>query len=282
MHIYISVDLEGTNGVLHSSQTQPGESQYERALKLMHAEVNAVIEGALKGGATSFVINDSHFDMRNLRIEDLHPRARLISGWQKPFSMVSGAQQGFSDKPFDCAFFIGYHSRAGSACGVLSHTYRSQIFFDVKLNGHSVGETGLNAALLACFNIPVAMVSGDDVYCEQAQQELGKVTAVQVKRAISRYSAEQPSFTGTLNLLKEGAEKSLSNKNNWSLKKPGNPSTLEITMFDPAMADAAELMPGIKRLDGRRIAFEHEDYSVLFRMMLAVGVLGASRKDPYF
>ena len=35
------------------------------------------------------VVNDSHWQMRNLRAEDLHARARLIIG-DKPFSMTQG------------------------------------------------------------------------------------------------------------------------------------------------------------------------------------------------
>src|ERR1700722_9508054 len=145
MRIYLSVDLEGVNGVLHSSQTQPGEPGYERAVGLMHGETNAVIEGLRSGGATSFIVNDSHFDMRNLRIEQLAPNASLINGWQKPYSMVSGTQEAANEIAAAC--FIGYHARAGDGRGVLSHTYRAQIFYDVQLNGQSVGETGLNAAL---------------------------------------------------------------------------------------------------------------------------------------
>lgn len=57
---------------------------------------------------------------------------------------------------------------------------------------------------------------------------------------------------------------------------------MRITMIDPAMADAAELLPQVRRIDGRQIEFSDSDYAVLFKLMLAVGVLGASRKDPHF
>ena len=90
MRVYISVDIEGINGICHSSQTQPGEPGYERALEFMHREVNAVIRGARRAGASEIVINDAHYDMRNLRIELLESGVRLISGWQKPLSMMAG------------------------------------------------------------------------------------------------------------------------------------------------------------------------------------------------
>lgn len=281
MRIYLSVDLEGVNGVMHSSQTQPTEPGYERAVDLMHRETNAVIDGLVRGGTTFALVNDSHYDMRNLRIERIQSQhATLINGWQKPFSMVSAID--WSDGKFDAACFIGYHTRAGHQFGVLSHTYRAKIFLDVKLNGKSVGETGLNAALAGYFGVPIMLVTGDDALCQEARELLPGVATVEVKRAISRYSAACPPFEHTIELLKDGAEKAIKNKSNWVLFRPPSPSTLNITMFDPAMADAAQLMPFVTRINGREIEITHDDYSVLFRMMLAAGVLGASRLDPHF
>lgn len=278
MRVYISVDLEGVNGISHSSQTQPGEPGYERAIALMHAETNAVIDGLLAGGAKEIVINDSHWDMRNLHIERLNPGASLISGWQKPFSMVSGV----SDAKADVACFVGYHARAGVAVGTLSHTYRAKVFLDVKLNGRSVGETGLNAALAGWMGVPVGLVTGDDALAREAEEWLGKVPVVETKTAVSRYSARFKPYEETLAALQEGARRAMLDKERWCLLKPPSPSKLEITMFDPAMADGAELIPGVERVADRKVAVSHDDYSVLFKLMLAIGVIGASRKDDYF
>ncbi|MBX9879255.1 MAG: M55 family metallopeptidase [Candidatus Obscuribacterales bacterium] len=277
MRVYLSVDLEGCNGIVHSSQTQPGEPGYPRALEIMHQEANAVIEGAIAAGAKSILVNDAHFDMRNLKPELLHQSAELISGWQKPYSMVSGVDDGV-----DAAIFVGYHSKAGTARGVLSHTYRSQVFLDVKLNGVSVGETGLNAALAGHFNIPVAMIAGDDAVCTEAKDLLGNVSCVAVKEAVSRYSAVFKPVKQVLDKLRSESCEALKNKNNWTLFKPKSPSTLSLVMFDPVMADGAELLPYVKRVADREVEITHEDYSQLFKMMLAIGAIAASRRDPYF
>jgi D-amino peptidase len=244
----------------------------------MHEETNAVIKGALAAGAKSITVNDSHWDMRNLRAELLHGGARLISGWQKPYSMVSNV----NNKEVSAACFVGYHSRAGTARGVLSHTYRAQVFFDVKLNGESVGETGLNAALAGWFGVPVALVTGDDAACNEAVSLLGPVACVAVKTAVSRYSAISSPQEEVLERLRSKAEEALKSKDGWQLFRPPSPSTISITMFDPAMADGAELLPQVKRTGDRQVEFSHDDYSVLFKLMLAVGAIGASRKDNYF
>lgn len=287
MKAYISVDLEGVNGVIHSSQTQPNEPGYNRALKLMHDETNAVIQGLLDSGASEIVVNDSHWDMRNLHIEEIFSdkAVSVRSGWQKPFSMVSGINTGKSAgdglRP-DFAVFVGYHARAGHPHGVLSHTYRAQIFFEVKLNGVPVGETGLNAALAGAFGVPVAMLTGDDAVIEEATDLLGNIVTVQVKQSVSRYSAVFPCYEETLKALRAGASLAADSKERWQLYQPTCPCQIEITMFDPSMADAAELIPNIKRVSARQIIIESKHYEEAFRLMLAVGALGASRKDPYF
>ena len=61
MKAYISVDLEGVSGIIHSSQTQPSEPGYNRALDMMHDETNAAIKGLLEAGVSEIVVNDSHW-----------------------------------------------------------------------------------------------------------------------------------------------------------------------------------------------------------------------------
>jgi len=139
MKVYISCDMEGVSGIVDSKQTRMDGEEYKRAQKLMTGEVNAAIEGALAGGATEILVNDSHGLMRNILIEELNPNAQLISGSSKPLSMMQGI-----DESFDAAFFIGYHAQAGTPYSVLDHTY-SSIVYQVSLNGRPVGETGLNA-----------------------------------------------------------------------------------------------------------------------------------------
>ena len=52
MKIFISADLEGTNGIVSPGDIIPGEAGYEAARVLMTEEVNAAIEGLYMGGAT--------------------------------------------------------------------------------------------------------------------------------------------------------------------------------------------------------------------------------------
>src|SRR5438445_4790050 len=97
MRVYISVDMEGVAGIVHESQTDPTDpahaAEYGRFRRLMTAEANAAIEGALAAGASKVLVNDSHWFMRNLLAEELHQAAEQLSGDPKPRSMMEGSEE---------------------------------------------------------------------------------------------------------------------------------------------------------------------------------------------
>src|SRR6202012_5159165 len=64
--VFLSSDMEGTAGVVDWEQCVGDGPQAATGRELLLAEVNAAIAGALAGGATEIVVNDSHSTMRNL------------------------------------------------------------------------------------------------------------------------------------------------------------------------------------------------------------------------
>ena len=208
MRIYISVDMEGIAGVVHEDQTNPIDprcaGEYNRFRAQMTEEANAAIEGALTGGATAVLVNDSHWLMRNLLAEQLHPSAQLVSGGPKTWSMMEGVESGH-----DAAFFVGYHARAGTRNAILDHTYTDRIL-DVRVNGTSLGELGLNALLAGTYKVPVALVSGDQALASEAGQLLGPaVKTVIVKEALSRNAARSLSPLEACNRIRTAAEQAV-------------------------------------------------------------------------
>src|SRR5690606_3436487 len=182
--VYISVDMEGISGVNGDDQTSAGGAEYGRARKLMAEDANAAIRGAFEGGATEVVVNDSHGSQRNLLPEDLDPRARLISHSFKRYGMMEGL-----DETFDAIVFVGYHAKADAPRGVFAHT-GSGVVRDLQINGRSVGEGGMNAALAAWYGVPVVAVSGDDTAVEEVTRSVPGIRGVVVKRAINTRAVE--------------------------------------------------------------------------------------------
>jgi D-amino peptidase len=182
--VYISVDMEGISGVNGDDQTSPSGAEYGRARKLMVEDANAAIRGAFDGGATDVLVNDSHGFQRNLLPEDLDPRARLISHTFKRYGMMEGL-----DETFDAVIFVGYHAKADAPRGLFAHT-GSGVVRDLQINGRSVGEGGMNAALAAWYGVPVVAVSGDDVAVAEVSAVVPGIRGAIVKRAINVRAVE--------------------------------------------------------------------------------------------
>ncbi|MGH7537406.1 MAG: M55 family metallopeptidase [Gemmatimonadales bacterium] len=267
MRVYISVDMEGIAGVVHEDQTNPTDPrcapEYARFRKLMTAEANAAVQGALDAGANRVLVNDSHWTMRNLLAEELHESAQLVSGGPKPLSMMEGVADGH-----DAAVFIGYHARAGTGHAILDHTYADRII-DVRLNDVPVGELGLNAALAGMYGVPVTLVSGDQALAAEARELLGEaVAAVIVKEAVSRHAARSLAPAVACRLIRESVSKTLKRRHSPFVVTP--PVTLEVAFSKTVEADLAALCPGAVRTGGRSVSYTHEDYREVFRAFRAM------------
>jgi D-amino peptidase len=267
MRVYISVDMEGVAGVVHEDQTDPIDprhaGEYNRFRRLMTSEANAAVEGALAAGATRVLVNDSHWLMRNLLAEELHPSAELLSGGPKRRSMVEGVDLGF-----DAAMFVGYHAMAGAAPAVIDHTYTS-IVHQVRLNGRPAGELALNAALAGIHGVPIVLVSGDQALAGEAKDLLGDgVEAVVVKHAVGRFAARSMSPAESCRRIREAATAALRRKHEPLVLE--RPTRLEVEFALTQMADMAELVPGSLRTGGRTIEYVHDDYGEVFRAWRAL------------
>jgi D-amino peptidase len=267
MRVYISVDMEGIAGVVHEDQTDPIQprhaGEYNRFRRLMTNEANAAVAGALEAGATRVLVNDSHWLMRNLLAEELHPEAELLSGGPKRLSMVEGIQSGF-----DAAMFIGYHARAGTREAIIDHTYTSRVY-EVRINGQAVGELALNAAMAGVHGVPVALVSGDQSLAAEARDLLGSnLETVVVKEAVGRFAARSLPPALACQRIRSGAASALGRKHSpFTFEAPVR---VEVDFIVSQMADMAELVPGSTRMGGRTVAYTGKDYSEVFQAWRAM------------
>lgn len=272
MKVLVSADLEGVAGVVHSEHTSRDGKEHERARRLMTHEVNAAIEGILEVAKTpTIVVNDSHGTMRNILPEELHEAAELITGSPKPLSMMQGI-----DSSFDAAFFIGYHARRGTYTGVLEHTYHGGVISDVIINSKTMGETGINAALAGYYKVPVVLVTGDSRVTEEARQILGAVETVEVKEGVGRFAARCVSPVKARTLIKQGATNAINNIRKFKPFIENPPIKLEIRFIHTGMTEMAELLPNVKRIDGRTISCVSNNYLEIFKALRTMLILAAT------
>ncbi len=251
MKVYISVDMEGSSGIVDWGQVTDGDREYERGRKLMTADANAAVEGALAGGASQVLVADSHGSKMNLLIEDLHPAAELIRGRVKPFPMMQGINE-----ECDVALFVAYHARAGSLHAVLNHTWQLSVL-DVTLNGKPVGELGINAALAAHFGVPVALVTGDQAVVNEARDLLGDIETVVVKSAYGMNAARCVPPSKAVGMIREAAQRAV--RHGLRRFELTTPVTLRVSFHQSMEAEMAEGMPGTRRVDGRTVEFVASD-----------------------
>lgn len=258
--VYISVDMEGISGVNGDDQTSAGQPEYARGRKLMLEDANAAIRGAFAGGATDVLVNDSHGSQRNLLPEDLDPRARLISHSFKRHGMMEGL-----DESFDSVLFVGYHAKASAPRGLFAHT-GSGVVRDVQLNGVSIGEGGMNAAMAAWYGVAVALVTGDDTAVEEVKASAPGVTGVVVKRAINTRAVELVPVAEARRRIEAGAKAAVA-----AAKKPApvraGPYKVTMQFRDVTIPEVASAFREMSRPAADTIAFERDAMPDAYRLI---------------
>ena len=266
MKVYISVDMEGIAGVNHPGPTGRDDAGYPVNVELMVGEANAAIEGALAGGAEEILVNDSHGGMYNLRPADLHPAARVLQG-QKAWSMVAGAGP---DEGFGVALFVGYHARAGHPTATIAHTYSMRPTLS-RLNGRPVGESGMNAAMLGAWGIPVGLVTGDDALADEIEAWLPWAERAVVKHGHGSSAAASVHPTVARDLVRAAAERAIRRTSTGELEPlvVAPPITVEVDYHRPIEADYAAIVPGAERVGDRGVRYETSDMESAYRAFLA-------------
>lgn len=261
LKVFISVDMEGISGVVATDQTSASGADYNRFRRLMTEEANAAIDGAVAAGATEIVVNDAHGSMRNLLIEELHAPAELISNSIKPMGMMQGL-----DSTFDAVMFIGYHAKAGSPVGVLAHTGSGTIA-DLRITGRSMSEGGMNALVAGALGVPVVLITGDQAAIAQMRELVPAIEAVQVKEAIGTTAARSLRPEEARARIRAAAERALRRLSEIKPLRPALPATFEVAFTQTALADVAEQIPTIQRVDAHTVRFQTEDFLQGYRLV---------------
>jgi D-amino peptidase len=289
MKVFISFDMEGVAGIVDWSQCRGPGQPYEEGRRLLLGEVNAAIDGAMAGGATEIVCNDSHGTMSNLDPAELHGQAAYVSGRHKPLYMMQGL-----DATADVVFMIGYHGSISGESSVLSHTYNPAVVSHVALNGTRVGESGINALVALACQAPVGLITGDQVTIAEADPFLPDAERVVVKESFTRFGASSLHPEVARELIADGAQRAVERTaaapaEVWEIAAsadgPGAPSdetgvlrlpaisgpaTLEVHMQTADMAEVASWVRGVERTGVRTVTIGGEDPLAVFRSFVGV------------
>jgi D-amino peptidase len=270
MRVLVSVDMEGIAGVVDSEDVRPGHPEYERNRKLLTGEASAAVRGVLAfDPGAEVLVSEAHAGFRNLLADQLDRRAELLRGKPKPDGMMSGLSEGV-----DAAVFIGYHGKAGTARSVLAHTIHGGVVADVRCNGRSFGELGLNAALAAHAGVPAVLVAGDDSVAAEAADIVPGMHAVVVKRALGGTAAASLHPDEACERIEHEVPKALADRDAIRAPRFEGQVRLEVDVLIPRMAERPLLLPGTEQTGDRTVSYLAPDFPTAYRVTQLITMLG--------
>ena len=272
--IVVVADMEGAAGIGNMPKDCfPWYPEYhDHGLVQLAGDVNAVLRGLRAGGIECIDICDMHFMGQNLSESQLEPVDR--------FPVIKLVRCSFPDWKFleegyDGAILLGFHAMAGTLNGFASHTLIP--FLRVRVNGQPVGEAALIGWLCGAYNVPILMITGDEVSVKQAQEFLPSVSVLAVKKAKNREVAHCFPTEEVRRLIEERASVA-TQRLEWNpVYRAREPVLIEAAFRKPEEADLAAAVPGAKKSSPRVVTYKSEKYLEAFNFLSLVCTLVESR-----
>ena len=277
MKVYLSVDMEGIAGVNHPGPTGAGHGRYPAAVELMIGETNAAIEGALAGGATEILVNDSHG-------VDVQPAAGADpSGGARPPGPEAVVDGGRAPGPTP-----GSTWRCSSAttpapairAGRSPTPTRSRPV-ETRLDGRPTGEYGLNALVARARGASRSASSPATTrWPRRSPPGCRGRSGSWSRRPHGGNAAASLHPTVAGELLRAGAERAVRRAaaGELELLRVGPPVVIEVDYGRGVEADHAAIVPGAERVGDRGVRFASDDPLLAYRGFLAGQPTGERRR----
>jgi D-amino peptidase len=255
MRFYISADIEGVAGVVSRQQTSEQGFEYGRACAWMTGEVRAVVEAVRARGASECVISDSHGNGQNLLLDELPSDIRLVRSWPRPLGMMQGIEQG----RYAGAALIGYHAASTNVQGTLSHSFSTAGIVALHVNGAPASEALVSAAVAGHYGVPILLVSGDDIFVEEARAMLGHVEAVVTKHSTGWQSALTITHEAACAELRRAGEAAWAGAGRVKPFELSTPIEVELVLHDRLAAETLSFLKFIERTGALSVRYAAVD-----------------------
>jgi len=260
VRVHVISDIEGVAWIVKWSQTGGDSKLYQEGRVLYTEEINAAVRGAKAAGATEIVVMDCHgaggdYTFNSLLPELLDPDCEFVvqSEWTQYTE--------FLEQGCDAALLVGMHAMAGTPDGVMSHTVSGQAWQSLRFNDVLVGETGINAALCGRWGCPVLLVTGDRAVCREARALLGeRLTTVEVKVGLGRFSARNLPAIRARERIEEGAKRALQDLSAVSPYDPGRPCEIRVDFTTPDRLVEYRNRRGVEQVDASTLVSRADDW----------------------
>jgi D-amino peptidase len=139
-----------------------------------------------------------------------------------------------------------------------------------------VGETGINAGIAGAYGVPVVLVVGDDVVCQEARGMLGDIETVATKQAIDRYAARSLPIKKTQALIEGAAERAMGRIKETKPHTIPAPIEFELTTKLTSMAHMCDLFPTVERRSAKVVAVKGDTYMEAYKQLLGCLIIGGA------
>jgi len=279
MKVFMLWDMEGASGIVAREQVWYWEEGVPpeaaaRGKSLLTADVSCTVTALLGAGVDELIVCDTHHGGGNVSPEAILQDPRVT------FLPKSRGRQGSEfrwlpglDEATDALMLPGHHARAGTPGAFLPHTWMGA-WADFRINGHSVGEIGIEACFAGHFGVPLALVQGDEAACAEAEALCPGVVTACVKRAESAdaCSGNDPASARELTARKavEAVEKARAGE--LAPYAPDLPMSVAIRMRTADGAEAAARRPGVTRTDEFTVEGRVERCADVVKWILGTGL----------
>ncbi|UCH04179.1 MAG: M55 family metallopeptidase [Candidatus Thorarchaeota archaeon] len=250
--VLIINDMEGISGIDHWHQIFHGFEEFEEFGRVQVTEdVNATIRGLRAAGATDIRVADSHGSggsNKNIIPEQLEKGVMLFQEKSIPKRMTEAI-----DKSVDAAVFVGFHAMAGTKDGLFRHTIT--LGPTIKVNGEPVGETALDAYILAEYGIPVIMATGDQALVREASDILPGIETAQVKTSVDAKTTECLPLLEARSLIQEAACRALSRVDEFEPVQIAKPIKVDVSFPTEEQVDLCDTIPRAERTSKNTTSF---------------------------
>jgi D-amino peptidase len=256
LKIFMHWDMEGVSGLFTQQQAwywEAGVSRQtgEEARELLMADINSAVRAALEAGVDELIVCDTHHGGGNIRLDKMlsDPRVRYL---QRSVGVEHGKRRWMPgmDETVDGLMLMAHHAMPGAEGAFLPHA-QTLSWADIKINGRSVGEIGIETCYAGHWNVPLILVQGDEAACREAEQQFPGVVTAAVKRADSRDRCSGLDADAARRLTARRVAEAVEKLRTDGFKpfKPPLPMTVTIRMTTPDAAQAAARKPGVERID---------------------------------
>lgn len=207
--------MEGIASLVRWADVSSSGIDFTRNRIAMTLDTNAAIEGAVAAGATEIIVEENHGveDLCVLDMDVIDPQCHVIRGAGRPGATTMAGL----DSHTGVVLLVGHHARAGSFPGIMAHTISYGMFKLVRLGDEPIGEPDFFAIRAGELDVPIGMVSGDQVVAAQVLNICPQAEAVIVKTALGNQSGECMPPAPARALIRDAAKRAVTKAMNGEL-----------------------------------------------------------------